>query len=87
MTATQQNDWAMDLTPYVSQELLGQFEPSVIAECQRPNGTLICLSNDIAQSVTYYNKPLMDQFGYTVPTTWEELADLGASLRRSIPAT
>ena len=37
MTATQQNDWAMDLTPYVSKELLGQFEPSVIAECQRPN--------------------------------------------------
>ena len=65
MTATERNDWAMDLAPYVSQDLLDQFEPSVIAECIRPDGRLICLSNDIAQSVTYYNKPLMDEFGYS----------------------
>ena len=77
MTATERNDWAMDLAPYVSQDLLDQFEPSVLAECIRPDGRLICLSNDIAQSVTYYNKPLMDEFGYSVPTTWEELAALG----------
>ena len=54
----------MDLAPYVSQDLLDQFEEHVIAECIRPDGRLICLSNDIAQSVTYYNKPLMDEFGY-----------------------
>jgi multiple sugar transport system substrate-binding protein len=77
MTATQRNDWALDLKPYVSQELIDQFEEQVMAECIRPDGRIICLSNDIAQSVTYYNKPLMDEFGYTVPTTWEELAALG----------
>lgn len=77
MTATPRNDWALDLKPYVSQELLDQFEEQVLAECVRPDGRLICLSNDIAQSVTYYNKPLMDEFGYAVPTTWEELAALG----------
>jgi ABC-type glycerol-3-phosphate transport system substrate-binding protein len=77
MTATPRNDWAMDLAPYVSQDTIDQFEAHVIAECQRPDGTLICLSNDIAQSVLYYNKPLMDEFGYEVPTTWEELAALG----------
>jgi multiple sugar transport system substrate-binding protein len=77
MTATPRNDWAMDLAPYVPQELLDQFEEHVIGECIRPDGRLICLSNDIAQSVTYFNKPLMDEFGYTVPTTWEELAALG----------
>ncbi len=85
MTATQQNDWAMDLKPYVTQELLDQFEESVIAECIRPDGRIICLSNDIAQSVTYYNKPLMDQFGYTVPTTWEELAALGEKVATEHP--
>ena len=60
--------------------MLDQFEENVIAECIRPDGRLICLSNDIAQSVTYYNKPLMDEFGYEVPTTWEELAALGEKL-------
>ncbi len=84
-TATKQNDWALDLTPYVSKDMLAQYEPSVIAECQRPDGTLICLSNDIAQSVTYYNKPLMDSFGYQVPTTWEDLAALGERVAKEHP--
>jgi len=38
MTATERNDWALDLAPYVSQDLLDQFEQSVIAECIRPDG-------------------------------------------------
>ncbi len=85
MTATQQNDWAMDLRPYVAQDTIDKFEPHVIAECQRPDGRLICLSNDIAQSVTYFNKPLMDQFGYQVPTTWEGLATLGERVAKEHP--
>lgn len=80
MTATERNDWALDLAPYVSQDLLDGFEQNVINECIRPDGELICLSNDIAQSVMYYNKPLMDEFGYEVPTTWEEMAALGEKL-------
>ena len=85
MTATERNDWALDLRPYVSQEVLDQFEEQVIAECIRPDGQIICLSNDVAQSVTYYNKPLMDQFGYAVPTTWEELAALGTQVAAEHP--
>ncbi len=85
MTATERNDWALDLRPYVSQEVLDQFEEQVIAECIRPDGQIICLSNDVAQSVTYYNKPLMDEFGYAVPTTWEELAALGAQVAAEHP--
>ena len=85
MTATERNDWALDLKPYVSQDLLDQFEEHVLAECVRPDGRLICLSNDVAQSVTYYNKPLMDQFGYEVPTTWEELAALGERVAAEHP--
>ncbi len=85
MTATPRNDWALDLAPYVPQELRDEFEEYVIAECVRPDGRLICLSNDVAQSVTYYNKPLMDEFGYDVPTTWEELAMLGEKVAAEHP--
>jgi multiple sugar transport system substrate-binding protein len=85
MTATERNDWALDLRPYVAQDVLDQFEEFVLAECVRPDGSLICLSNDVAQSVTYYNKPLMDEFGYEVPTTWEELADLGERVAAEHP--
>ncbi len=85
MTATERNDWAMDLKPLIAQDVVDGFEAQVLAECQRPDGRLICLSNDVAQSVTYYNKPLMDQFGYTVPTTWEELAALGEKVAAEHP--
>lgn len=85
MTATTQVNWAMDLRPYVSKSVLDGFQANVIAECTLPDGRIICLSNDVAQSVTYYNKPLMDQFGYSVPTTWEDLATLGEKVATEHP--
>jgi multiple sugar transport system substrate-binding protein len=35
--------------------------------------------------VLYYNKPLMDKFGYTVPTTWEEYQDLSDKVAKDHP--
>lgn len=36
------------------------------------NGKVYCLRNDLAPVVLWYNKTLMQQFGYSVPTTWED---------------
>ena len=44
-----------------------------------------CLRYDLAMFVFYYNKPLMDKFGYTVPTTWEEYQDLSDKLATDHP--
>ncbi|MFI0724433.1 ABC transporter substrate-binding protein [Streptomyces sp. NPDC021224] len=41
------------------------------------NGTLYCLRNDLAQTVLWYDAPLMKQWGYQVPQTWEEYQALG----------
>lgn len=49
------------------------------------NGKLYCLKNDLAQSVLWYNKTLMDQFGYKVPTTWDEYAALGSQVAKEHP--
>ena len=49
------------------------------------DGALVCLKNDLAQSVLWYDKTLMDEFGYEVPTTWSEYADLGERLAREHP--
>jgi multiple sugar transport system substrate-binding protein len=46
---------------------------------------VFCLRYDLAMFVTYYNKPLMDKFGYTVPTTWEEYQDLSDKLAKDHP--
>ena len=40
----------------------------------------MCLRNDVAQYVTWVNKPLLEKLGKSVPATWEEFGQLGAEL-------
>jgi multiple sugar transport system substrate-binding protein len=73
-----------DLTPYISKDLLDKFAPGANAPCTF-DGKLFCLRNDLAQNVLWYNKPLMDKFGYQVPTTWEEYEALGEQVAKDHP--
>lgn len=49
------------------------------------DGKLYCIQNDLAQDVLWYNKPKMEEFGYTVPTTWEEYRELGEKVAKEHP--
>jgi len=49
------------------------------------DGKVYCLRNDLAQDVLWYNKSLMDQFGYDLPTTWEEYQALGDKVATEHP--
>ena len=52
--------------------MVDEFYPGANADCTARDGKLICLRNDIAPNIFYYNVPKFEEFGYTVPTTWEE---------------
>jgi len=75
-TIDSQHDFPLDLKPVLSAELLGNFEPHANDACTFA-GRLLCLRHDTAPMVLYYNKPLMDKFGYTIPTTWQDYLALG----------
>ena len=45
---------------------LSNFTKGALDPCT-VNGKVYCLRNDLAQNVLWFNKTLMDQFGYTVP--------------------
>jgi multiple sugar transport system substrate-binding protein len=49
------------------------------------NGTLYCLRNDLSQTVLWYNAALMRQWGYQVPTTWEQYQALGQKVATDHP--
>jgi len=49
------------------------------------DGTVYALRNDLAPVLYWYNQKLMDEFGYDVPTTWEEYQELGESLAADHP--
>ena len=63
---------------------LDGFAPGALDVCT-VDGKVYCLRNDLAQVVLWYNKTLLDQFGYTVPKTWEEYETLGEKVATEHP--
>ncbi|MEY9864037.1 ABC-type glycerol-3-phosphate transport system substrate-binding protein [Catenulispora sp. GAS73] len=49
------------------------------------DGTVYCLRNDLSQTVLWYNDKLMKQWGYQVPTTWEQYQALGQKVATEHP--
>ncbi|WP_330175974.1 extracellular solute-binding protein [Streptomyces sp. NBC_01498] len=68
----------------VPKATLDGFAKGSLTPCQF-NGHTYCLRNDIAQVVLWYNKPLMDEWGYQVPATWEEYEALGKRVAKDHP--
>ena len=63
---------------------LGGFTQGALAPVT-VDDTVYGLRNDLASTVTWYDKSLMDQFGYTAPTTWEEYEALGKKVATEHP--
>jgi ABC-type glycerol-3-phosphate transport system substrate-binding protein len=57
----------------------GSLDPCTV------EGKVYCLRNDLAQVVLWYNKNLLDKFGYSVPTTWEQYQALGEKVAQEHP--
>ncbi len=49
------------------------------------NGTIYCLRNDLSQTVLWYNAKLMQQWGYQIPSTWEQYQALGQKVATEHP--
>jgi ABC-type glycerol-3-phosphate transport system substrate-binding protein len=68
----------------VPQQTLDNFAKGSLTPCQ-DNGHTYCMRNDIAQVVLWYNKTLMDKWGYQVPTTWAQYEALGLKVATDHP--
>jgi ABC-type glycerol-3-phosphate transport system substrate-binding protein len=76
--------FAAPVDKLVSTSTLDGFAQGSLAPCQ-VDGHTYCLRNDIAQVVLWYNKKLMDQWGYQVPTTWQQYQALGEQVAKDHP--
>ena len=68
----------------VPQQTLDNFAKGALSPCQY-NGHTYCMRHDIAQVMLWYNKTLMDKWGYQVPTTWQQYQDLGLKVAKEHP--
>lgn len=77
--STRRVNYLMELSDKVDASLVEGFYPTSLAPCEKANGSLICLRNDVAHFMLWYNAPLMKELGLNVPTTWEEFEAVAAS--------
>lgn len=77
-------DFPLALNNVVPQSVLNGFPQGVLSRCTY-NGQIYCLGNDVGQTVLWYNKPLFQQWGYQVPTTFQQFEQLGIKLAKEHP--
>ncbi|MDQ1135431.1 multiple sugar transport system substrate-binding protein [Microbacterium sp. SORGH_AS 1204] len=69
---------------YFDQSFLDGFTDGALSP-MTVDDTVYGVRNDLAPVVFWYNQALFDQFGYSVPTTWEEYKDLSDKLAAEHP--
>ena len=69
---------------YISKSTLAGFSTGALNPCT-VNGKVYCLRNDLAPNVLWYNSTLLKQFGYSVPTTWQQYEALGEKVSKEHP--
>jgi ABC-type glycerol-3-phosphate transport system substrate-binding protein len=77
-------NYAQPLGGLFPQNLLSKWPAPSTAQCTI-NGKQYCVQDNLAQDVLWVNKKLMDKFGYTVPTTWQQWAALGQKVAKQHP--
>ncbi|MDO8185198.1 ABC transporter substrate-binding protein [Conexibacter sp. JD483] len=77
-------NYAAPLDDVIGQDVRDGFAPSTITNCTF-GGRVVCIQNDLAQTVLWYDAPLMRRLGYDVPRTWDEYAALGERVAREHP--
>jgi multiple sugar transport system substrate-binding protein len=76
------HNYPLDLTTVIPADQLANYDGQ--SNCTF-NGKVFCVRNDLAPQVTYFNKTLMDKFGYTVPTTFEDMQALSDKVAKDHP--
>lgn len=69
---------------FLDQAFLDGFTPGAL-DPVTIDGVVYGLRNDLAPVLFWYNKELLDQFGYDVPATWEDYQALGDKLAAEHP--
>ncbi|MEO9820967.1 MAG: extracellular solute-binding protein [Paracoccaceae bacterium] len=77
LLATRRSNFVLDLSDLIPQEVEDAYSTNANTVCEI-DGKLMCLRNDVAQFHIWYNAPLIEELGETLPTTWEEYEAFGA---------
>lgn len=77
--STRRTDYLAEMNDLVDPAVLAEFAQGANSPCI-VGGRLVCLRNDVAPYVIWYNKPQLEELGVAIPQTWEEFRDTGNAL-------
>ena len=81
--ASPTSGYAADLTKNLATTIKG-YNPAVLSQCVFA-GKVRCLRNDVGEDLFWYDKAFFAKNGYTVPTTWQQYADLAVKIATDHP--
>lgn len=70
--------WALPLDEFVDADMTSKYFEGTLAACTW-DGKLTALPWFMDTGMLYYRKDLLDQYGETVPATWDEMARIGTA--------
>lgn len=82
--ADKEINFALPLNGLIPNSVIQKFSPGSQSPCL-VGGKRYCIRDSLAQDVTWYNAKLFKEFGYRVPTTWQQYQALGKKLAAQHP--
>jgi multiple sugar transport system substrate-binding protein len=76
--------YAATLNDLIPKSIQDGFSPAAILPCV-DGKRLVCMRNDIAPDVLWFNAKHMSDWGYTVPATWPDYEALGLRVAKEHP--
>lgn len=75
------NGMALDLRDYFTKEELAVFDSSMLNPCIGPNGEVFAVPLSTVYFTVFFNKDMMQKYGFDVPETWNDMTDIFAKLK------
>jgi multiple sugar transport system substrate-binding protein len=76
--------YTANLAPLLPANIKAGYAKAAIAPCVQ-GAAWVCVRNDVAPDVLWYNATLFKQWGYTPPTTWPQYESLSLQIAKAHP--
>ncbi|MBU9735735.1 ABC transporter substrate-binding protein [Diplocloster agilis] len=76
------NGMCLDLKDLIDPEILGKVNSSLMEPCMGENGEVYAIPTDTTYHTVFYNKDMMDQYGFQVPETWDDMTAIFERLKQ-----
>ena len=75
------NGMYLDLRDYLTEEEIASVNQSMLSPCIGPNGEVFAIPCATVYHTVFYNKNMMDEYGFEIPKTWDDMTAIFARIK------